>query len=99
MWGIDRNQRKIFNLKLNENLEISELDITEFKSTIPGYTNLGYVASIESICMDHEKNIYIVDDPWYNFFVPPDSVLSELNSETINNFKQFVPIIYKYSTN
>lgn len=99
LWGIDRNQRKIFNLKLNENLEISELDITEFKSTIPGYTNLGYVASIESICMDHEKNIYIVDDPWYNFFVPPDSVLSELNSETINNFKQFVPIIYKYSTN
>jgi hypothetical protein len=99
LWGVDRNQRLIFHFTLNENLEVDQFNKTDFVPAIPGYTNIQYVSSAESICMDDNHNIYIVDDPWYEFYVPPDSVLNQLDINTINNFKEFIPVIYKYNKN
>ncbi len=99
LWGVDRNQRLIFHLILNKDFDIEQFKKTDFIPAIPGYTNIPYVSSAESICMDNEKNIYIVDDPWYEFYIPADSVLKHLDSNTVNNFKQFIPVIYKYNKN
>jgi len=63
---------------------------------IPGYHNLNYLPSYESITMDDDDNIYIVDDPWKEVFVPKEEILDKLDKQTINNFKQYVPIIFKY---
>jgi hypothetical protein len=46
--------------------------------------------------MDDDDNIYIVDDPWKEVFVPEEEILDQLDNETINNFKEFIPIIFKY---
>jgi hypothetical protein len=99
LWGVDRNQRLIFHLILDKNLEVDQFTKTDFIPAVPGYTNIPYVSSAESICMDEENNVYVVDDPWYEFYVPPDSVLKKLDKNTINNFKQFIPVIYKYNKN
>lgn len=99
LWGVDRNQRIIFHLTFTDNLDIDQFQKTDFIPAVPGYTNIPYVSSAESICMDNEKNIYVVDDPWYKYYVPPDSVLKCLDDNTINNFKQFIPVIYKYNKN
>ena len=99
LWGVDRNQRLIFHLTLNEDFDVNQFWKTDFVPAIPGYVNIPYVSSAESICMDDEKNIYIVDDPWYEFYIPPDSVLNRLDEKTISDFKQFIPVIYKFKTN
>ncbi len=99
LWGVDRNKRLIFHLTLNKNLDINQIRKTDFVPAIPGYTNIPYVSSAESICMDNENNIYIVDDPWYQFYIPPDSTLKQLDEETVTDFKEFIPVIYKFKKN
>jgi hypothetical protein len=47
--------------------------------------------------MDPEKNIYMIDDPWKTFFVPSEEILNQLDSLSVNRFRNFVPVIYKYS--
>jgi hypothetical protein len=96
LWGIDRNQRKIFHLMLDKNLDVIDFNLYDCSTQIPGYPNLNYKASFESITMDDEHNLYLVDDPWTEVFVPDQEVLEELDKKTINNFKKYVPIIFKY---
>lgn len=97
LWGIDRNHRKIFHLEFDEEYNITDSHIEDYFTLIPGYQDIKYVGSIESITMDDEKNIYMIDDPWHDFFVPGEDVLSRLDNETVENFKEFVPVIFKYS--
>jgi len=96
IWGIDRNNRKIFNLIFDENFDIMKCDLYECSLHIPGYKDLNYLPSLESITMDNEKNIYVVDDPWKSVFVPQEETFNKLNEETKINFKNFIPTIYKY---
>ncbi|MCK9424812.1 MAG: hypothetical protein M0Q21_02110 [Ignavibacteriaceae bacterium] len=96
LWGIDRNNAKIFRMKLNEKLDISEVKYYDAKGIIPNYKDYNYGAALESITMDNNANLYLVDDPWKKVFVPSKSILENLDSSTVANFKQLIPVIYKF---
>jgi hypothetical protein len=63
---------------------------------MPGYPELNYRPSLESITMDNKKNLYLVDDPWKEVYVPEQSILDKLDSSTIQKYKEYIPIIFKY---
>lgn len=96
IFGIDRNAKKIFHIKFNKDLDVESVEETNLKSAIPSYPLFSYVASLESITIDDENNIYLVDDPWKAYFIPSDDVLKKLDENTVQNFKDFVPVIFKY---
>jgi len=96
LWGIDRNNRTIFHILFDEEFNIINFSKFDGKTFIPGYHNLNYSTSYESITIDDEDNIYIVDDPWKEVFIPGQDTLDKLDAETINNFKQYIPTIFKY---
>ena len=96
LWGIDRNHRKVFKLLLDEYFNVVDLDLFEIKTVVPGNDSLEYVGSLESITITSEKFLFLVDDPWHTFFVPPNEILKNLDELTVNNFKNFIPIIYKF---
>ncbi|RKY94767.1 MAG: hypothetical protein DRQ13_07865 [Ignavibacteriae bacterium] len=96
LWGIDRNNRRLFILELNENIKVDDTNSWILKPTIPGYPEINYVGSMESITFDNDGNIYLVDDPWRKFFIPPEDVLGKLDSQTISNFAGYIPVIFRY---
>ena len=96
VYGIDRNNKKLFHLILNNDLNIENFDTVTVKTHIPNYNSFNYVSSLESITMDDEKNIYMIDDPWTTYYVPSDDILNQLDENTVRNFKKFVPVIYKF---
>jgi hypothetical protein len=96
LWGIDRNQRKIFHLLFNSNMDVIDFNLYDCSTEIPGYPDLNYKASLESITIDDDDNLYLVDDPWKQVYVPEQDILNKLDSKTINYFKEFVPVIFKY---
>jgi len=96
LWGIDRNNRKIFHILFDENFNVLTFSKFDGVTFIPGYHNLNYSPSYESITIDDEDNIYIVDDPWKEVFIPDQATLGKLDNATINNFKEYIPTIFKY---
>jgi hypothetical protein len=96
LWGIDRNNRTIFHFLFDENFDIEKFSKYDCTTTIPGYYDLNYLPSFEGITLDDDGDIYIVDDPWKEVFVPQQHILEQLDNETINNFKQYIPTIFKY---
>lgn len=96
LWGIDRNQRKIFHLDFDKNMNVTNYYLFDCSTEIPGYTKLNYKPSFESITMDDDQNLYIVDDPWKEVYIPEQNILDNLDSKTIDNFKEYIPIIFKY---
>ena len=99
LWGVDRNNRKLFMLELSEDLEIIDTTSWKLEPTIPGYPEINYIGSIESITIDNDGNIYLVDDPWRKFFIPPDDIIVKLDSQTISNFTNYIPVIFRYKLN
>lgn len=97
LYGIDRNNKNIFHLMFNEELEIVSSKTKTVVTNIPGYPEYDYVVSLESITMDDKGNMYLVDDPWRSFFIPPGEVLQKLDEQTVKNFKEFIPVIYKFT--
>jgi hypothetical protein len=96
LYGVDRNNKKIFHINFDKNLNITDYGLAKIPTNIPGYPNYDYVASLESITMDNQMNFYLTDDPWKRFFIPSQEILNKLDSSTVNNFKKFVPVIYKF---
>jgi hypothetical protein len=96
LWGIDRNNRTIFHFLFDENFDIEKFSKYDCSTTIPGYHDLNYLPSFEGITLDDDGDVYIIDDPWKEVFVPQQHILDQLDSETINNFKQYIPTIFKY---
>lgn len=96
LWGIDRNNRTIFHILFDEEFNIKDFSKYKGVTFIPGYHNLNYLPSYESITMDNENNLYIVDDPWKEVYVPNQEILNKLDNETINNFETYVPTIFKF---
>lgn len=97
--GVDRNNKNFFCLSFDDSLNIKDAELTAVTTSIPGYPQYDYIAAIESITMDDENNIYMADDPWKAHYVPADFILQKLDLKTQNNFKRFVPILYKYKAN
>lgn len=96
LWGIDRNQKKVFKLKFDEYFNVIEKKIFNIKTVVPGYNNFEYVGSLESITFVSDNTIFLVDDPWHTYFIPPDEILNQLDNSTLNNFRNFIPVIYKF---
>jgi hypothetical protein len=96
LWGIDRNNKKVFKLLLDEYFRIAEIKFFEIKTVIPRYNNFDYTGSLESITIASDKFLFMVDDPWYTYFIPPDEILNQCDEKTKDNFKKFIPVIYKY---
>lgn len=97
LWGIDRNKKNIFRIRFREDLTVTEHFLLPFHTAIPGYDGLTYTSAPESITSDDEGNLYLVDDPWREKYVPPETTLEKLSPETIRNFREHIPIIYKFS--
>ena len=96
LWGIDRNNKRIFKLKLDEYFNISEINSFEVKTVIPGYNNIEYAGSLESITIAADKFLFLVDDPWQAHFIPPDEIFNQIDESSKENFRKFIPIIYKF---
>jgi hypothetical protein len=98
IYGVDRNNKKLFHLLFytKGNFRIKEYEVTDIPTNIPGYEQYNYIAALESVTMDQDKNIYFIDDPWKTFYIPQQSTLEKLDSNTVNNFKKYIPIIYKF---
>lgn len=96
LWVLDRNELKIFHLMFDRQLNLISSEEFNFEPVIPGFTHLNYVGSYESITMDDEGNIYIVDDPWRQFFVPPDNILEQLDETARYNFKNHIPVLDRF---
>lgn len=95
--GIDRNNKNLFEIKFNDNLEVSSFGLKEIETTVPNYNAMHYVASMESITMDNNKNVYFIDDPWKSYFVPAQEILKKMDKKTEENFRKFIPIIFKFN--
>lgn len=95
LYGIDRNNKKLFHLKFDKSLDVRNYELTAMITNIPGYPEYDYVASLESITMDDSGNLYLIDDPWKKFFIPSGEVLQRLDKKTVQNFKDFIPVIFK----
>lgn len=96
LWGIDRNQRKVFKLVFDEYFNVLDINIFEIKSVIPRYKNFEYIGSLESITIAADKFLFMVDDPWHTYFIPQDEILNQVDTTTVQNFKNFIPVIYKF---
>lgn len=96
LWGVDRNRQTIFHLEFDQNMSVINRRFLGFISRIPNYTDISYIAAIESITMDNNGYLYLVDDPWRQFYIPMDYLLTKLDEETVNNFNNYIPIIYRY---
>ncbi len=97
LWAVDRNNKTLYMLKLNDELNITNSKSWLLNPTIPGYSQFNYNASIESVTIDDEGNIYLVDDPWQKFFIPPEEILKQLDNKTISNFTNYIPVIFRYT--
>jgi hypothetical protein len=97
LWGIDRNHRKVFKLLFDEYFNIADLNVFNIKTVVPKYNQFEYVGSLESITIVSEKFLFLVDDPWHKFFIPPNEILNHLDESTVNNFKNFTPVIHKFN--
>lgn len=96
LWGIDRNQRKIFHINFDENFEIMNFNQYDCSTNIPGYPEYNYNPSFESITIDSNNHLYLVDDPWREAFIPSEDILKQLDDKTVNNFKTLIPTIFRY---
>ncbi len=94
--GVDRNKRKIVRIIFNDDLTVKRTFIKEVDIKIPSFPAFSYVASLESVSMDDQNCIYLVDDPWKQFFIPSNKILRKIDSTAVENFKDFVPIIHKF---
>lgn len=97
IWGIDRNSRSLFNLNFDDSLNTTSHKLIKLKTVVPFFNDFEYTGSLESITMNKRKNIFLVDDPWHSRFVPDSNILNKLDEVTVKNYKEFVPIIYKFS--
>jgi hypothetical protein len=97
LYGVDRNNKTFFHLIFDSGLNLKDTALIKIQTNIPSYNSFDYVASIESVTMDSGNDIYLVDDPWKTFFTPSNEILKQLDSLTVNHFRNFIPVIYKYS--
>jgi len=97
LYGVDRNNKTLFHLEIDKDLNIKTLSLRNIPTAIPNYKSFDYVVSFESLTMDDSHNLYLVDDPWRSYYIPSDRVLLQLDEKTIRNFKAFIPAIYKFS--
>lgn len=96
LWGIDRNRMTIFHFFFDDKLNILSKKYFDFTPAIPGNKNFVYVAALESITLDDERNMYLVDDPYTRVFIPPPAIFDKLDETAKRNFKTYTPVVFRY---
>lgn len=99
IFGIDRNRQNFFEIKFDRNYNVESVKIIKLELPVPGRRDLKYTAAIEGVTLDDENYVYIVDDPWKKFYIPPSEILSKLTETDKENFKSFIPLLFKYKLN
>jgi hypothetical protein len=94
---MDRNQAKLFYIQVDKDLNARVIASLNVPPAIPGYTQFPYTHALESVTVDDEQNIYLVDDPWKSHYIPPSKIFNVLDKKTQDNFRDFIPVIYKLS--
>ena len=93
---IDRNRKLISFVQFDKDLNIVKNEQLNIQTSIPEFPDYDYVSTIESVSYVSELGyIFLIDDPWPKFYVPPPSVLENLSSSTVQKFKDLVPIIHR----
>lgn len=89
-YGIDRNSAKLFTFTIRDG---ALRDVRTIPLSMPGIRGVPYlVPSAESIAIDDEDFLWIVVDPW-KYEPLTHEGLTPLD---IDNYKDKVPLIYKY---
>ena len=98
LYGIDRNRRSVFYIKFNPDFTVDKCIIKTLDLPIPGHSDMNKLLGTapESITFDYNNNFYVAIDPWKDIYKPDIAERKRLSKEEMDNFYQFVPIIYKF---
>lgn len=96
--GIDRNARSMFRILFNSDFSIDDIEIKEIDLQIPNHKNINQILGVapESITFDEQDNIYVIIDPWRDYYKPDSQDRKFLSEKEINYFEESIPIIYKF---
>ncbi|HRE39860.1 MAG TPA: hypothetical protein PLG90_00875 [Ignavibacteria bacterium] len=96
--GIDRNLRRIFYLKFDNDWKIIENKSVTMNLNVPDYPHISDVVGIapESLTMDNEQNIYVAIDPWKDNFMVDMVDREKLKDRDKKYFLNYTPILYKF---
>lgn len=98
LYGIDRNKKNMFHIKFNPDFTVENIAIKEMNLSVPMHSDINNIIGIapESITFDNEGNIYVATDPWKDIYKPDISVKKRLSTEELENFYQYIPMMYKF---
>ena len=89
-YGIDRNSARLFTFTIRDG---ALRDVRTIGLSMPGIHGVPYlIPSAESIAIDDEDYLWIVVDPWKYEPMTQEG----LSPRDIDNFRDKVPLIYKY---
>jgi len=96
--GVDRNTRRMFYLKFDKDFNIEDSRLEVINLSIPGHEDIDKILGIatESLTLDGEGNIYVATDPWMDFYKPDLADRKKLSKDELDNFYNFVPVMYKF---
>jgi hypothetical protein len=98
LYGIDRNQKKMFYIKFNPDFSINDYDVANLNLPVPGYPDMNKIMgfSPESITFDNEGSIYVALDPWKEVYNPDVFDKKKLTQKDLEYFENKVPVLYKF---
>lgn len=98
IYGIDRNQKKMFYIRFNPDWSIDKHDIANLNLYVPGYPEINTIMgfSPESITFDNEGSIYVALDPWKEVYNPDVFDKKRLSAKDLEYFNNKVPVLYKF---
>lgn len=98
LYGIDRNRRSIFYIRFNPDFSVNKSEIMILDLPIPQHSDMNKLLGTapESITFDYDNNMYVAIDPWKDVYKTDITERKRLSKEELNNFNEFVPILYKF---
>lgn len=96
--GVDRNLRRIFYLKFDNDFNIIENKSVTMNLSVPDYPHISDIVGIapESIAMDDEGNVFVAIDPWKDKFMVDMVDREKLKDTDKKYFLNYTPILYKF---
>ncbi len=98
LYGIDRNRRRMFYIRFNEDHTVNKSDIRDIDLSIPLHRDINSIIGFapESLTFDAKGNMYVAIDPWTDFYKPDITGRKRLSTGELKNFNDAVPIMYKF---
>ncbi|MBV6480188.1 MAG: hypothetical protein HGGPFJEG_03040 [Ignavibacteria bacterium] len=98
LYGIDRNRRNVFYIRFSQDFTPEKTEIMTLDLPVPNHPEMNKLLGTapESITFDHDNNFYVAIDPWKDVYKPDITERKKLSKDELNNFNEFVPILYKF---